>query len=29
MFKSNNYGKRPPLPNSGLRIRTNKSDKFS
>jgi hypothetical protein len=27
--KGNNIGKRPPLPNSGQRIRTNKSDKFN
>ena len=29
VIKSNNYGKRPPLPNSGSRIPTNKSDKFN
>ena len=28
VIKSNNFMKRPPLPNSGPRIRTNKNDKF-
>ena len=29
VIKSSNFGKRPPLPNSGPRIRTNKNDKFN
>ena len=29
VIKSNNFMKRPPLPNSGPRIRTNKNDKFN
>jgi hypothetical protein len=28
-IKSSNFSKRPPLPNSGSRINTNKSDKFN
>ena len=28
VIKSNLHGKRPPLPNSGPRIRNNKNDKF-
>ena len=29
VIKSNNFVKRPPLPNSGPRIRANKNDKFN
>ena len=29
VIKSNNFMKRPPLPNSGPRIRANKNDKFN
>ena len=29
VIKPSNYGKRPPLPNSGPRIRNNKNDKFN
>ena len=29
VIKSSNFGKRPPLPNSGPRIRNNKNDKFN
>ena len=29
VIKSTNYAKRPPLPNSGPRIRNNKNDKFN
>ena len=29
VIKPTNFGKRPPLPNSGPRIRNNKNDKFN